>query len=175
MKDFDDESLFAWNPSTDQEYRGLLAKSPAEFGNSSYSGPLYIQGDLQLTCSGVSINGVFELGNAGSGPSDIVLRLSTATEVRDGSQDMEIVLRRWGRRYLRVTSPSMVLKKPGTPGAQFRTVAQKITCVRNISQLKSAEVAQELASEAPKVDTAQETGYILKPGRVAGDGCGNCR
>lgn len=75
LRDTNDYSLFAWRPEVHQEYRGLLAYSPAEFQHfhKGPNGPFHIRGEVQPISAGIIIHSHFhKVGH------DIVLPLENA-------------------------------------------------------------------------------------------------
>lgn len=62
LRDTSDFSLFAWRPEAFEEYRGLLAYSPAEFEHfrKGPNGPFRIKGEVQLISAGVIIHAHFQ-------------------------------------------------------------------------------------------------------------------
>lgn len=98
-KSTDDASLFCWQagPHTAQEYRGLLAHSPAEFSHfASVSAipPLRIHGDVQFTSAGVVIKDVSVSHSFGS---SIVLPLYS----EDGIARYGMYFRSWKGFYVK--------------------------------------------------------------------------
>lgn len=61
LRDTTDYSLFAWRPGVPQEYRGLLAYSPAEFQHfhKGPNGPFRIRGEVQPISAGIIIHAHF--------------------------------------------------------------------------------------------------------------------
>ncbi|KAI7785168.1 Vegetative incompatibility protein HET-E-1 [Diaporthe eres] len=61
LRDTTDYSLFAWRPEVPQEYRGLLAYSPAEFQHfhKGPNGPFHIRGEVQPISAGIIIHAHF--------------------------------------------------------------------------------------------------------------------
>lgn len=99
LKSTDDASLFCWQagPHATQEYRGLFARSPAEFSHFASIppiGPLRIHGDVQLTSAGVVIKDVSVSHGFGS---DIVLPLYS----EDGTARYGMYLRFWKASYIK--------------------------------------------------------------------------
>lgn len=99
LKSTDDASLFCWQagPHETQEYRGLFARSPAEFNHFASIppiAPLRIYGDVQLTSAGVVMKDVSVSHSFGS---DIVLPLYS----EDGTARYGMYLRFWRGSYVK--------------------------------------------------------------------------
>ncbi|KAK7418291.1 hypothetical protein QQX98_004076 [Neonectria punicea] len=70
LKDTTDASLFAWQSTGSQQYRGLFANSPYEFyhflGHHHQSTHFRIQGHIQMTSAGILIDSTFAAHSTGT-------------------------------------------------------------------------------------------------------------
>lgn len=151
-KSTDDASLFCWQagPHTAQEYRGLLAHSPAEFSHFASISPippLRIHGDVQSTSAGVVIKDVSISHSFGS---DIVLPLYS----EDGIARYGMYFRFWKGRYVK---PYLGFTHLGTDISQ---AVRRICIVRDIDSRTSRKIVMDLSPHefpelsAGKCDTA---------------------
>lgn len=135
LKSTDDASLFCWQagPHATQEYRGLFARSPAEFSHFASIPPiepLRIHGDVQLTSAGVVIKDVSVSHGFGS---DIVLPLYS----EDGTARYGMYLRFWKGSYVK---PYFGFTRLANDASQTVT---RICIIRDVDISMSGKVAMD--------------------------------
>ncbi|KPM43048.1 hypothetical protein AK830_g3522 [Neonectria ditissima] len=136
LRDTNDATLFAWQSTGTQKYRGLLANSPSEFHHfsiHSQSMSLRVPGCIQTSSAGILIDDTFGVHNAGQ---EIVLCLS-GQRSQDGSETgVGIPLREWNNRFVRST-PYLVLNLRELP----KGAPRRICISRDVSTRSSAAIA----------------------------------
>lgn len=152
LRDTTDYSLFAWRPEVPQEYRGLLAYSPAEFQHfhKGPNGPFHIRGEVQPISAGIIIHAHFHKVD-----HDIVLPL----ENTEGFI-YSIRLSKSGQGFVRNCSTSKIsfsqfswLRQPSEKDAQIDPKQQEggmgqgvvlRVCVKRDMTKSSSETVSEL-------------------------------
>lgn len=155
LRDTNDYSLFAWRPEVPQEYRGLLAYSPAEFQHfhEGPNGPFRIKGEVQPISAGIIIHAHFHKVD-----HDIVLPL----ESTEGFI-YSIRLSKSGQGFVRNCSTSEInlgqfswLQQPPSKDTQIdpkqqergtgRSVVLRV-CVKRDMTTSTCDTARELQND----------------------------
>lgn len=139
LKDTDDATLFAWQTTSNQQYRGLFAISPLEFSHfatRSMTAPLRIQGDVYTSSAGIVIESVFGISGAGQ---YMVLAVSGGNNPEDGLC-LGILFRDRDGQFVRAT-PQLTLTLPKLP----KGMTTKILVKRDVDSRISGIIAKDLA------------------------------
>jgi hypothetical protein len=140
LKNTRDGSIFAWESRDGQEYRGLLAKSPSEFGHFlpvcrrgwQDIQPWAFDGEVSFNSKGVKIRSRF----AQSGPR-LNMEIGQRRQISNRHETVGICLDRWNGVYVRA-DPSSTVCFPaagGSPG--------EIHIVRHIDARTSVTITNQ--------------------------------
>ncbi|KAH6889284.1 hypothetical protein B0T10DRAFT_606616 [Thelonectria olida] len=133
----DDSTLFAWQSTGDQRYRGLFARFPSEFSHfrvDSLPEPLQIRGTMQMVSAGLLIHDVFEGDSANATP---LLCLMRNIKEGDGTAGMGIPLKAWKNTYVRSTPHLLNISE--LPKGTARTICIRRDLNARTSQLIATE------------------------------------
>ena len=145
LKDTDDASLFAWQASSDQQYRGILATSPSEFSHfstRSVVGPLRYRGTVYASSTGITIESEFALNRTSN---TIIFGFHGTIRDCDEISYLGILLRPWNGHFVRY-SPQTIIELPGLPG---RT-AMRIRAKRDVDYRLSNSITEKIVQEESK-------------------------
>ncbi|KAH7141609.1 hypothetical protein EDB81DRAFT_653955 [Dactylonectria macrodidyma] len=157
LKDTDDATLFGWQSTSGQQYRGLFANSPSEFthfGNHSPSTPLRIRGYIQTSSAGILIVGTFGPKNA---DQEILLCLVGWNSEDDGRIGLGIPLRAWNNRYVR-SSPSLALNLSELPEGRPRRICitRSVTARTSSAIVAGYSPASKLSIDPSRYNLSQD-------------------
>ncbi|KAH8881382.1 hypothetical protein GQ53DRAFT_888401 [Thozetella sp. PMI_491] len=129
LQDTRDGSIFGWCSSDGQTARGLLAKSPSEFGqfatHESWQHPWNFDGEVRFSSKGIQIHGsVIKNGH------ELVLDVGRTTWRADSNEAMGVYLYEWDGIHVRI-QPDSIIHIPWTDHRRILHIA------RNIGQTSS--------------------------------------
>lgn len=133
LKRTGDYSLLAWQPRTNQPYRGILARSPLEYSHlkNNSKKPLNIKGDLRVESDGIHV----QAGLGGRG-NDLILPLYTS-----GGPTTWIVLSLWDGIFVKNC------KETEFDGVDISNVYVRNICIRrDVDHVLSEKIATHRAA-----------------------------
>lgn len=133
----DDASLFAWQASDSQPFRGLLAHEPSEFGHfasSALKSPLRLLGDISRIAGGFSIS---ELTGVERSGEEVVIAMRSDHSSGHPPAYIGITLRQSSNRYVRC-NPQRILHLSSWPTG----AATKIRIKRDFGERESSNMTR---------------------------------
>lgn len=149
LKDTNDATIFAWQSTGDEQYRGLLARSPSEFahfGLYSQRTPFQIHGCIQAISAGILIDSVFGESDASS---DFILCLAEINTVDGQARHLGVTLKAWRNTYVR-SKPSSICRLSKFPTGLLRRICAR----RDLSSRDSSLIANESSSSLDLIHRA---------------------
>lgn len=151
-----DYSLLAWQPQTNQPYRGLLAHSPLEyshFRNKSKAFP-NLKGDLTINSDGIHVQ-----AGIGARGSELLLPLYTSN-----GATMWIVLALWDGLFVRNCTETILVDDKVS-----NFCIRSITVSRDVSPILSSTIAKH--NKGPYVDSCdmKRTNDVASAPRIIPD------
>ncbi|OAQ99022.1 hypothetical protein LLEC1_01161 [Akanthomyces lecanii] len=153
LRDTRDGSLLAWRSARDGEVRGLLARSPSEFGHFAPAAakelqrPWVFNGKVRFSSKGIELE-----SRVCKGPGCVLLSIGQKRQDLGTSNNIAICFREWNGVYVRVTPAS-------------RVSSSALRCWRSIDVMRDVDDSHSLSlrnlfnSMPCRIEIAKRGGY----------------
>ncbi|KAJ4147862.1 hypothetical protein LMH87_002364 [Akanthomyces muscarius] len=153
LRDTRDGSLLAWRSARDGEVRGLLARSPSEFGHFAPAAakelqrPWVFNGKVRFSSKGIELE-----SRVCKGPGCVLLSIGQKRQDLGTSHSIAICFREWNGVYVRVTPASRV-------SSSALRCWRSIDVMRDVDDSHSLSLRNLFSSMPCRIEIAKRGGY----------------